>query len=199
MVKMVKNQKKLKKIRDFDYKETSFFRLLCTTQKWKELYNQVESKLSLLVSVIIIIILVFLFNNISEKEYNALIKELINMGLTTVIGLLGVIISGIAIFTGTITNKLVKNIDNDDKAVSLVGILFSFYYIGVIIGISTVLYIIMYLFWYSYIEISVSKICFVGFILVYLYFYSIFYSISLIGTCLKLFFVSYKFSNKEQQ
>ena len=196
---MTKTQKKLKKIEDFDYKETSFFRLLCTTQKWKEIYNQVESKLAFLVSCAIIMILVFLFNNISEKEYNELIKDLLNIGLTTVIGLLGVIISGIAIFTGTITNKLVKNIDNDDKAVSLVGILFSFYYIGVIIGMSTVLYIIMYLFWYSHIEVSVTKIYLVGFILVYFYFYSIFYSISLIGTCLKLFFVSYKFSNKEQQ
>lgn len=196
---MVKNQKKLNKMQDFDYKETRFFRLLCTTKKWKEIYNQFESKLSLLVSITVIVILIFLFMSISQQDYNELIKELINIGLTTVIGLLGFIISGIAIFTGTITNKLVKNIDNDDKAVSLVGILFSFYYIGVIIGIAIVLYIIMYLFWYSYIAISVVKICVVGFVLVYLYFYSIFYSISLIGTCLKLFFVSYKFSNTEQK
>lgn len=185
------------KINEFDYNETKFWKLLRTTNKWKELYNQVESIYALLISFVMIAILWELFNSISFESFDQLIKEIVNIGLTTLIGLLGFIISGIAIFTGTITNKLVRNIDDDNKAVSLIGILFSFYYIGVVIGITVVMYIIMYLFSYSYITISVAKIGIIGFILSYFYFYSLFYSISLIGTCLKLFFVSYKFSDKE--
>lgn len=183
-------------MKEFDYEATKFWNLLRTTKKWKEIYNQTESTVSLVVSLIVIATLIFLYESTPANNMNELIREIVNIGLTTLIGLLGFIISGIAIFTGTITNKLVKNIDSDNKALSLIGILFSFYYIGVIIGITVIVYIIMYLFTYSYIEIDVIKICVIGFVLSYLYFYSLFYSISLIGTCLKLFFVSYKFYDK---
>lgn len=184
-------------IEEFDYEATKFWNLLRTTEKWKEIYNQSESIIALVVSLIIIGILIFLYKSISADDIGNLIREIVNIGLNSLVGLLGFIISGIAIFTGTITNKLVKNINSENKALSLIGILFSFYYIGVVIGITVTLYIIMYLFTYSYIQVDVVKICSIGMVLAYFYFYSLFYSISLIGTCLKLFFVSYKFWDRD--
>lgn len=184
---------------DFSYESVRFHKLLRSTGKWKELFNQKESVIALIVSSGIAFILVYLFKTIHIDKYNDLLKDILSIAISTSIGMLGFIISGIAIFTGTITNKLVKNIDTDNKIESLIGILFSFYFIGAVIGINTVGFIFMYLFSYSAIKASVWSIITIGFLLGYLYIFSIFYSISLIGTCLKLFFVSYKYSDENKE
>ena len=184
---------------DFNYKEVQFWSLLKSTGKWKELFTQKESIISAIVSIGIVITIRYLFITVSIEQFNELLQNVLNIAITTIIGLLGFIISGIAIFTGTITNKLVSNIDSDDKAESLIGILFSFYFIGAVIGISVVGFVFMYLFVYSTLDVLLWIIFTVGFVLAYLYFFSIFYSISLIGTCLKLFFVSYKYSEREKK
>lgn len=188
-----------REMKDFNYKEVQFHNLIRSTGKWKELFSQKECVVSAILAVGVVIVLFYLYNTISLGEFNELLKNIINLAISTLVGLLGFIISGIAIFTGTITNKLVKNIESDKKAESLIGILFSFYYIGAIIGITVVGYIFMYLFSYSQLPVSTLSICCIGFGLGYLYIYSIFYSISLIGTCLKLFFVSYRYYEPEQK
>lgn len=187
------------KMADFDYEAVKFHNLIRSTGKWKELFTQKESAISLVVSIGIVVALIYLFKTIAIDDFNELLNNILNIGITTIIGMLGFIISGIAIFTGTITNKLVNSIDADNKAVSLVGILFSFYFIGAIIGINVVGFIFMYLFSYSEINVTIWIIVVVGFLLSYLYIFSIFYSISLIGTCLKLFFVSYRYSDEEKE
>lgn len=190
---------KNKNMKDFNYKEVQFHRLLKSTQKWKEIFTQKESLISAIVSIGIVLTLAYLFKEIDMNKFNVLLIDILNIAISTIIGLLGFIISGIAIFTGTITNKLVNNIDSDSKAESLIGILFSFYFIGAVIGVTVVGYIFMYLFTYSSIKASVILIIIIGYILSYLYIFSIFYSISLIGTCLKLFFVSYRYSDNKTE
>lgn len=193
------NKRINRRMSDFNYKEVQFWSLLKSTGKWKELFTQKESIISAIVSIGIVITIRYLFITVSIEQFNELLQNVLNIAITTIIGLLGFIISGIAIFTGTITNKLVSNIDSDDKAESLIGILFSFYFIGAVIGISVVGFVFMYLFVYSTLDVLLWIIFTVGFVLAYLYFFSIFYSISLIGTCLKLFFVSYKYSEREKK
>ena len=188
-----------RRMSDFDYKEVQFHRLLKSTGKWKELFTQKESVVSAIVSIGIVLSLTHLFETISIESFNDLLLNLLSIAITTIIGLLGFIISGIAIFTGTITNKLVSNIESDEKAQSLIGILFSFYFIGAVIGVTIIGYFFMYIFAYSTISISSERIYIIGFLLSYLYIFSIFYSISLIGTCLKLFFVSYKYSDESKK
>ena len=177
----------------FNYKETHFFNLLKSTQKWKELYNQAESFLALIVSIIVAVLLPFLLKS-DIKAFNDLIGNLLNIVITTLAGMLGLVISGMAIFTGTITNKLVNNIENQNKASDLIGVLFSFYYLGAIMGITIVFSVIVYIVSFFNTKTYLWAVFAVALLLAYLYFYSIFYSISLIGTCLKLFLVSYKFS-----
>lgn len=187
-----------KKMEDFNYKEIKFYSLLKSTAKWKEIFTQKESAISALVSIVITAAITYLFYTIPIAKFNDLLINVLYIAISTIVSLLGFIIAGIAIFTGTITNKLVSNIDKEGKAHSLIGILFSFYFIGALIGVTVVGLILMYLFSYSMISVSLLLIIIIGFLLSYFYIFSIFYSISLIGTCLKLFFVSYKYSDDDK-
>lgn len=156
----------------------------------KETY---EVKLSFICSTVFIISIVFLnkYNEISNLT--EVLKNLLLYVGAGLISMLGFIISGLAIASGTISNKMAYEIDKKGKFNSIVSILFSFYYIGRIIGILIASYFI------SYILISVNlplnNIIYYlgGFILSYGFFFVIFYAVSLLGTCINLFALSYKY------
>lgn len=95
-----------KKIKEyFDISETSYFSLLKSSEKWKEFFLEKEAILSLILSIIAIIALYQVCGRTFGNEFNELIRSVsISVGVA-LIGLLGFTISGLAIFTGTITNK----------------------------------------------------------------------------------------------
>ncbi len=107
------------------------------------------------------------------------------------IGMLGFIISGLAITGGTLSTEKVTHIKNSGKFNSLLSILFSYYYIGVVIGISLILYFVTYIIISIEIKIYIYIYLITSFILSYLFLFSIFYSISLLGTCIKIFILNY--------
>lgn len=181
----------------FSTKATKFLYLLKTTSKWKELYNQAESKLAILLSVVVPIVLFWVYKNSEFNEFIGLIQNIIQTLIETSIGMLGFIISGLAIFTGTITNKLVKNVDSEGKANSIIGILFSFYLVGVEIGLGIIFYFLMQFILTTNLSFSIIGFCIFAVMTSYLFLFSIFYSISLLGTCLRIFLVSYRYSKDE--
>lgn len=181
----------------FSTKKTSFFALLRSTEKWKEIYSQTESKMAGVFSVIVLTVLCVAYYHSDFPEYMDLLKTITMFAIESSVGMLGFIISGLAIFTGTITNKLVENINSDNKADALIGILFSFYFIGMIIAISVVVYLVVYIFLVSDFVFSVFRLIVVSLICLYFYFFTIFYSVSLLGTCIRIFFVSYKYSKDD--
>ncbi len=190
--------KKQNNIEDyFSTKKTSFFALLRSTEKWEEIYNQAESKMAGVFSVIVLIVLCVAYYHSNFLEYMDLLKTITMFAIESSVGMLGFIISGLAIFTGTITNKLVENISSDNKADALIGVLFSFYFIGMIIAISVVVYLVVYIFLASDFVFSVFLLIIVSFICLYFYFFAIFYSVSLLGTCIRIFLVSYKYSKDD--
>ena len=178
----------------FSSKSTEFWSLLKTTQKWKELYNQRESKIAFITDAFILIILCFAFGKTEFDSYMELLKNLMQIAINTSVGMLGFIISGLAIFTGTITTRLIKKIDSERKINSLIGILFSFFFIGAVIGIGIVIYIVTFILLNTDLMFTMLRLIVLGSICLYFYLYSIFYSISLLGTCLRLFFISYMYS-----
>lgn len=182
----------------FSTKKTTFRALLESTKKWKEIYNQAESKTAAVFAIIILIVLCINYYHTDFSVYIDLLKEITMFAIQSSVGLLGFIISGLAIFTGTITNKLVKNINSDKKADSLIGILFSFYFIGMIIAVSVAVYLIAYIFLNSNFMFSIIKLIISASICLYLYFFTIFYTVSLLGTCIRIFFVSYKYSKDKE-
>ena len=194
----MKKMEKQNKVEDyFSTKRTTFFALLRSTKKWKEIYNQTESKISFILSIVIVAALCVVYHHSNFDKYMDLLDTITMFALESSVGMLGFIISGLAIFTGTITNRLVKNINSDEKIDALIGVLFSFYFIGMIIGINVIIYIVVYIFLVSDFVFTLYRLIIVGGICLYLYIFAIFYSVSLLGTCIRLFFVSYKYSKSD--
>lgn len=155
--------------------------------------SKFEVKISVLFSVIFIVALLLLKNNNDISSLTEVLKNLtlyIGAGL---ISMLGFIISGLAIASGTISNKMTHEINKKGKFDSLVSILFSFYYIGKVIGIFVALYFISYLFISIDIDLVIWIYYLLGVVLSYGFFFIIFYSVSLLQTCINLFILSYKY------
>lgn len=184
----------------FNTKNTKFIHLLRITSKWTELYKSEEAKLSICISFISSAIWLYIFNTVEIEVFNEIIRNITSSIFSTLIGMLGFIIGGLAILTGTITNKVVNKINKKHMVDNLIGILFSFYFIGLFIGIAIFSFILMYLLSYPEIEASNVSVSIISFVLSYLLSFSIIYSIAQLGTCLRIFLVSYKFmeSNEEE-
>lgn len=170
--RMMMTRKKIKEY--FDISETSYFSLLKSSEKWKEFFLEKEAILSLILSIIAIIALYQVCGRTFGNEFNELIRSVsISVGVA-LIGLLGFTISGLAIFTGTITNKLVKNIDDDNKGDAIINVLYSFYFIGGIDACEIIILLTIYLI--SYIDKPLwLKSHILLLLLSYIYFYLLYY------------------------
>lgn len=190
----------MKKVDDyFNIKETEYIRLLKTSGKWREFYKEKEGIASFIIACIFTAFLYLMFRDNLDNLTNELFQNLsLNIALS-LIGLLGFTISGLAVFTGTITNKLVKYIDNDNKGHRIINILYSFYFIGGVDALEILLLLMVYLITYSDLlfHVPLTYVCF--FIIEYLLNFIILYSVSLLGTCIKLFLVGYKYFLKNEE
>lgn len=177
----------------FSTKKTKFWTLLKSTGKWKELFNQTESIFAIILSIVFVCILYIIYHNTSFTVFNEMLLDIMRLLISASAGMLGFIISGLAIFTGTITNKLVKNINSDEKIDGLIGILFSFYFIGAIIGSAIIVYLIFFLLLWSELNFSFCAFLMGAIVVSYLFVFSVLYSVTLLGTCIRIFLVSYKY------
>lgn len=179
----------------YSAKKTRFLSLLKITSKWKELYKSKEAILSFIISILSSIIWCYIFDTVSIDVFNQIIREFTLSIFSALIGMLGFIISGLAILTGTITKKLIDSINNKGLVKHLISILYSFYFIGAFIGVVIFAYILMYLLSFSDLPATYFYVAIISFILSYLFCFAILYSIALLGTCLRIFILSYKFSD----
>lgn len=171
-------------------KDTSFFKLF-KYKKYKDLYDihSIEFIVSF-ISVISINIILF----ITEKYIgldgfvNEGISFIDNIGMAF-IGLLGFIVTGLAILTGAISSKVVKHLQNKKKMQALEEILLSFYLLGLLSAFEILF--ILFLHFISLMPIPSIKI--IDIIILSLLTYStvfiIFYAVKLIGNCLELFYI----------
>ena len=181
----------------FNTSKTTYYSLLKSSEKWKELFIEKESIVSFVLSFFSISLLYYFCGTNFGEEFNELMRGVsieISMAL---IGLLGFTISGLAIFTGTITNKLVKNIDDDKKGNSIINILYSFYFIGGIDACEIFIFIVIHALSYSSKPFCAIATYIIFFVTIYLFLFIILYSVSLLGTCINLFLVSYKYYLEE--
>jgi hypothetical protein len=116
------------------------------------------------------------------------------MGL---IGLLGFIISGLAIISGTVGNKVTHQLIKHNKYESLLSILFSFYYIGRIIGMMIALLLLTYFLINIPLPFNLCLYLILCFFLCYGLLFTIFFSVSLLGTCINIFQLSYLYSSED--
>ena len=158
--------------------------------------KKLEVKLSIISSIIFTIAMILLVRNNDVTNLTEVIKNLLLYIGAGLISMLGFIISGLAIASSTISNKMAYNIDKQGKFKNILSILFSFYYIGKVIGFLIVTYFICYIFISIEIPINLFLYYIIGIFLAYGFFFTIFYSVSLLETCLNLFTLSYKYWRK---
>lgn len=171
-------------------KDTSFIKLF-KYKKYKDLYD--IHSIEFIVSVISVISINVIFY-ITEKYIgldgfvNEGISFIDNIGIA-LIGLLGFIVTGLAILTGAISSKVVQHLQNKSKMQALEEILLSFYLLGLVSAFEILF--ILFLHFISLIPIPSIKI--IDIIIVSLLTYStvfiIFYAVKLIGNCLELFYI----------
>ena len=125
-----------------------------------------------------------------------------NFSLTVIgpsIGMLGFIIAGVAILTGAANNNIIKNINRDKKTKAFILVMFSFYFISVILGLSIGLFVFDYIL--TWINNGINSIAVAIFALIscYLLSFSIIYSIALLGSCIKMLLVIYRYSGQSNK
>lgn len=182
---------------NFRGKETSFCNLLISSKKYKELYNL--KRIEVIVGVISSIAFTRIIYYIGMTNITGLNESIKNICLylgSSLVGLLGFVIAGLSILTGTLGFSIAKKIDDENKANSIVGIFFSFHFIGMIIGIQIVLFFFSYFIMFIEKDLSIKWLLILSIVLSYLFTFSIFYSIGLLGTCLRMFLINYKYNDK---
>lgn len=136
-----------------------------------------------------------------QKSVEFLNDTIINISLVfipSLLGLLGLTLSGFAFVSGTISLKATKNIYQSNKMKSLESIFFTFYFLSWIIGFDIVAFIFIYLLGLSNWEINYALFAVLTFIISYLTFFITFYCIGLFHTCINIFFVNYKYNTDEE-
>lgn len=191
------NSNKSLKLKDI-CKNYSFFEFLILTGAYKELWGT-ESRWAIFSTVITSIIL-FCTAPIVQNAYDLI--SVIAIFAPASIGLIGFLFSGLALMAAIISVKTINVIDKNGKVKHIAGILFSFYYCsGIILSaliLSGILYLYLRTLELDYLSIYANKwIMYILVILIiYAYIYSIYYTIALLGACLKLFFLNVYYKNK---
>lgn len=172
------------------FRTNSFKSMLIDTKKYRELYKPNEAKLAIILAAIFTSIIFFLNESIDNFEMTNLLKNIFSILISGLIGLLGFLVTGLAMMASIITKKSVENIDSLGKTKSLAGILFSFYFEGAMVGFNIIVMLIAYVVLAFPIEIVDSVLMVLTAIIAYTFFFTILYAVTLLGSCINFFFVN---------
>lgn len=168
----------------------SFKSMLIDTKKYRELYKPNEAKLAVFLALMFTIIMFFLKDSIDDSEMTNLLKNIFSILISGLIGLLGFLVTGLAMMASIITKKSVENIDSLGKTKSLAGILFSFYFEGAMVGFNIIVMLATYIVLTFPIEIMDDVLILSTAIIAYSFFFTILYAVTLLGSCINFFFVN---------
>lgn len=172
---------------------------------WKHFVDlkELEVKISLLLTPIVIGLMYFL--NCFDKI------ELFREGFQSItiyiaaafIGVLGFILTGIAMITAMLNNEVCKKIEAICGEDSLRKILCSFEFIAFVVSVLIVVLFTVYLSFFSDLSLFDSLSFYIlSAILIYLVIFVIFYLFSLIGNCIQIFYITNMYqeiNNKEEK
>lgn len=150
---------------------------------------------SAVISIFITIIIIWLYEaRVDMNSLNELIRNVSLYIAAALIGLLGFTISGLAIMSSTMSTNVIKMIDDDDNMDSLLNVFLSFYFAGFVIGFTIFIFLVIYIITYFPYNFNLLIIIAFSLIATYLVSFIVFYSISLLGTCISMFQINYNFS-----
>jgi hypothetical protein len=166
------------------------FKKISNYNKWKDLYK--IKSLEVYGSLILTIILIFLFRHINFFQcfilYETPVKNIsLSIG-SALLGMLSIILAGIAIIIGML-NKDINNKIKELNEKDIMGeVLASFVFIAFLIAIELTVFYLIYLLLYSQITIGSEYLFYIIVAaVIYLFFFIIFYIIGLINNCIKIY------------
>ncbi|PEK04754.1 hypothetical protein [Bacillus wiedmannii] len=206
-------EKKQNRVNDieFYYEKNRFFNLLFVTKKYRDMYKSKEAVITFLLTVITVYSFTLtlthetdmvsnITNVFSKQEYYVeTVVEPVRSLLLGVAGgffsLLGFSIGGLAILTGTIDNATISNLRKKGKIDHFMSVIFNFYFAGALTGLSIILCLLTYAASFTKIQFNFGAFLIGGFVITYLIFFSIIYSVMLLGTCIRLFLLKYFYAD----
>lgn len=179
------------KAKDY-FQYNSFSSMLSESKKYKELYKGHAAQFSFFVSVIITSLTIMLYYQLAPDKLTIMLSTLILAIAAGLIGLLGFLITGVAILAALITKQAMDVMDDEGSVHNLVGILFSFYFAGSIVAVAILMYLVTYLLLQFELDFIDVFYWFMSGIDAYLLVFSLIYTVALLGTCINAFFVNCK-------
>lgn len=173
--------------------ETRIFKRFSKHNKWRDYYNfrSFECKMSLITMIATLVI--FKILNI-YINFNTFILSLQNMTIYTfqaLIGMLGIILAGLAIIVGVLNKESINSIEKHNGKGSIQSALVSFEFLAFNIGIGIFLFVLINLVLYSDRDLITPCLFYVIVAGVsYFLAFIIFYTISLIGNCIRVFYIN---------
>lgn len=177
------------------YDKNRFLDLLIKTRKYRDLIWSKEAFFCAVISIVITSIAVCIIDN---NEPIGKVHQIIPIAqslLTLIIGgffsLLGFIIGGLALITGTISERVIREVDKEGNIEELISVIFNFYFSGMVTGLTLVFTIMNYLITFIQLPFNFPVFLVATFILVYMIVFSIVYAVMLLGTCIRILLLRY--------
>ncbi|MFS1004894.1 hypothetical protein ACFC9A_01770 [Enterococcus casseliflavus] len=200
--KLCENIKKWKQFKTADdyynVENQRLLPLIFSTNKFKDIYFSKEAFISFIMSVIFTLFVSFVIKTSSENPTDRIL-DLLGIQIGTLLGLLGFLIGGAALLTGSISIDMMKVIDKNQKFHQLLALLVPFYLLGVMVGISFFISVFIYLAVLTNFPFNFFMIFIFALLNFYFLFYSLISSIMLLGTCIRIFILRYKIENIEKR
>jgi len=175
----------------------NFIPLLRTTKKYKDLFCTIEGRIAWAISLILSYCFVVPF--VLQTDCEVVKTSLFNLSCsfisTSVISLMLLVIAFSSVCK-MIKIKTIQTIQEEKKEKSFITVLFTFYYLGFLIVIDVLMFVLMlFCSLFGIPHITILIFCY-STILLFLNFFIIFYTFNLIHLIINLFFLNYKI-NKE--
>lgn len=193
-------KEEIKKNRDikYFYEKNRFTDFLVETKMYKELYCSKEAFFSFTIAIFFTLLLFFILKN--TNDISTLFEHFFNLlgiSISGLFGLLSFVICGLALIVGSIGTKIIKKINEKKKIISLLSIVFRFYFVGSIVGFTIVLSLLLYICLLLPIELN-YYLFFIGcLVLFHFLFFSIISAIMLMGSCIRLLLLEYSINEKD--
>ncbi|CDQ17955.1 hypothetical protein [Halobacillus karajensis] len=198
-----------KPIKKYLYKDR-FFELVISTSKWKDIFFSKEAFVSLCISLGLSCLISYPFHklnftnilnplSVTNDELNSILEiasTLIPVILGGLFAVLGLTIGGLAIVVGTISDRLIITIVEKEAFDELVSVIFNYYFSGGVIGLTIVLNFFVAILIKISLPFSYFWFMALTFILCYLIIFSLTYSVMLLGTSMRIFFLKSRYNFK---
>lgn len=189
-MKEKENQKNNKKL-SFYVNNDRYFDYLKNTKTYKDLYCSKEALFSVLFTVIVILFINNIIFTNPQEETTERLLNFVGILIGSVVGLLGFVIGGLALIVGSIGKKLIETIDDANKFDSLMSIIFRFYFVGSVLGLTVIIQIITFLILLTSYDFNYWLTLGIVFLNGFFFTFSLLASIMLMGSCIRLMVLQY--------